>query len=385
MDTNVLRRVTSNIITGTLRTSPANAAIDAISYSAEDLRAGTLGEVWEYDKPRSEYISLPAEESDLPLKIRKKVGEYYIESAFVAEIRDAQIVGPLSLTIAEDGKYVMENALRENHLLTKSIFSALTSGLPPARCDTTETFDVAVSMAGPWSKGYFHWFADWLPRLAGIDAYTKKTGRDPILLLPPNPPDWMLKSLDIIGYGPDARLELAGERISVNRLVVPSIRRAYRPGYGGYLHDSNGFRWIRSKVLSNTDTSESPTGPSLYISRSDAKERRIINEKELMRALEPLGFEPVLLTEYTFKQQVRIIANADRIVAPHGAGLVNMIYGSGLEIIELFGDMVNPCYFALADSLDFEYGCRVCQPTGSNLKVDPKSVISLIQTLKSES
>lgn len=44
------------------------------------------------------------------------------------------------------------------------------------------------------------------------------------------------------------------------------------------------------------------------------------------------------------------------MVAPHGAGLVNIIFSKKLTVVEIFGSSFIPCFFYLAKRLGFQYG-----------------------------
>jgi hypothetical protein len=62
----------------------------------------------------------------------------------------------------------------------------------------------------------------------------------------------------------------------------------------------------------------------IFISREDAKNRNIVNQNELLMALQ--GWETITLDNLSIEEQVRIFAEASHIVAPHGAGLTNLLW-----------------------------------------------------------
>jgi len=62
----------------------------------------------------------------------------------------------------------------------------------------------------------------------------------------------------------------------------------------------------------------------IFISRADAKNRNIVNQNELLMALQ--GWETITLDNLSIKEQVRFFAEASHIVAPHGAGLTNLLW-----------------------------------------------------------
>lgn len=76
--------------------------------------------------------------------------------------------------------------------------------------------------------------------------------------------------------------------------------------------------------------------PSLCL-RSDAD--RVVFE---MNPLEKLNFVKYVLSELSFRDQVRLFANADIIVDPHGTGLTNLIYSTDVNVVELLTSEVEP-------------------------------------------
>ena len=82
-------------------------------------------------------------------------------------------------------------------------------------------------------------------------------------------------------------------------------------------------------------------GRHLYLTRGTARNNRmVLNESEVLRLLEPLGFACVDAGELSVADQVRTFAEADVIVAPHGAALANLVFCSpGATLIEIFPAM----------------------------------------------
>jgi len=227
----------------------------------------------------------------------------------------------------------------------------------------------------PWNKIYFHWIADCLTRIEGLEAYQVQTGIKPALIIESNLASWQIDSLKLLGYEPDDCIPWHSSRVKVKKLIVPSFRRHW--GYYNTSYKSYGpvvsplaCRWLRQRILSNLPDAESEQlsfSSKIFISRRKAVQWRIINEDEVIEALAPFGFVAYALEELSFSEQVRLFAQADMVVAPHGAGLTNMIFSENLALIELFGSYIPGFYipgFALANlsrGLGFRYGCLINQ------------------------
>jgi hypothetical protein len=68
---------------------------------------------------------------------------------------------------------------------------------------------------------------------------------------------------------------------------------------------------------------------------------------------------------------VRLFARAECVVAPHGAGLSNLVFGERVSVIELFGARPGPHTFQwLAHSLGSRYRPVSGRDVGADLEAD---------------
>lgn len=236
----------------------------------------------------------------------------------------------------------------------------------------------SVILTDSWSGNYFHWFGDVLQRLeflAANDALPESP-----LLLP-------------------IHAQNAFARESLERYgVVPYVLQRHRlyhteralfvhggPSSGNYSPDL--MARIRTRFVDNAPSNRSR---SLYISRRLAS-RRVVNEADLTKALAPLGYETVLLEGRSLREQVELFSTARRVIAPHGAGLANMLWMSpGARVLEirLADDSHNNCYFTLASALGIDYfyslakGSRWSRPSARpNLIADIDSLVSIADAM----
>ena len=117
----------------------------------------------------------------------------------------------------------------------------------------------------------------------------------------------------------------------------------------------------------------------IYISRSLARYRRIINESELIPILENLGFEIVHAEKLSFGSQVKLFNEAKVILSSHGAGLTNMLFApSSALILELFEPTAGrPHYWMMSHALGHNYDCLIGETVATEkVKVDPDFTIS---------
>ncbi len=64
----------------------------------------------------------------------------------------------------------------------------------------------------------------------------------------------------------------------------------------------------------------------VYLSRAQATRRHLVNESELLPVMESFGVEPVMLETHSIPEQVALFRQAEWVVAPHGAGLTNLLF-----------------------------------------------------------
>jgi capsular polysaccharide biosynthesis protein len=208
---------------------------------------------------------------------------------------------------------------------------------------------VAV-LATSGCEGYYHWLMDGLPRLAILRQSLPDSSQeaDKYLVNSGNP--IIVESLKLLGI-PEEQLIFSNsyKHFQSKHLVVPSL-----PGSSG-----NPSAWIceflRESFL-HCQASITPIS-KLYVSRSKARYRKFTNEENVLNYLSELGFTPVWLEEHNFATQIAMFANAEIVVAPHGAGLTNLMWcSSGTKVLEIFSpSYVNSCFLAIANLVELDY------------------------------
>ena len=116
------------------------------------------------------------------------------------------------------------------------------------------------------------------------------------------------------------------------------IGRAYCGGKIGGQLLREWYRTVTSRLL-GTEASRAP-GTVLYISREDAITRTLADEDRLQDELSRrFGTRIAHMENLSFDAQVRAVCGARVLIAPHGAGLTNLIFAApGTWVIELLPD-----------------------------------------------
>lgn len=111
------------------------------------------------------------------------------------------------------------------------------------------------------------------------------------------------------------------------------------------------------ELMRHFDVEDKKLPKRIYISRGDTPNRRVSNESEVISLVSKYGFEPVTLTEYSVREQISLFNNVEYVVAPHGAGLTNLIFcKKEASVIELLQDnYLNWCFKFLCQGKGLRY------------------------------
>lgn len=286
---------------------------------------------------------------------KRQMGTFTIPQPFVCEVKQARLVGSLAIGFDQQGNLLSDTVI-PNFSKSENIVPVRT--LLRKNAHAKSTVEVASSLVNVWGNNYYHWVADCLTRLQGVEHYQTETGIRPKLIINTKPTKWQVESLRLLGYTEKDCIPWSPNLI-VENLIIPSFPRV------SFAHFSpSAFHWLRQRVLESIQSQDctSPEfSPRVLISRRKATGRKILNEEEVLALLTPLGFIPYCLEDLSFTDQVRLFSRAEIVVAPHGAGIVNTLFSKQLNLVELFSVPINPLMFILAKSLGFHYSYLLCR------------------------
>jgi len=370
-------------------------------------RARETDTLWEGDQQESVTVEA-ATEATLPKPLLDSTGTYDPERPFVAEVQEARLLGERGIGMV-DGEVVLETTNASKmylYLALEELYDAIEAGRSTRnayrsyraviqetssieRPDSVDTDppEIAAPMLTYWGS-FYHWVLEYLPRLRMLERYESETGRRPTLLIRPDPKPWIRETLRLCGWGPEDCAEWVWPEAQIERLVVPMHRNQFVAPHDSHFHDDfnpapEDARWVAQRLQSNVTSLDPGDGkldadefsPRVYVTRQDTRTRQIANERAVLDALEPLGFESYALSELSIPDQIRLFASAEAVVGPHGAGLVNLIHCEDAAVFELFqDDHVQPYYFSLARQLGFEYDCAVYPTRDDETVVDPEDL-----------
>ena len=154
------------------------------------------------------------------------------------------------------------------------------------------------------------------------------------------------------------RLGLPDERlIQLSPESVPRVRTLFAPSplnRGGRVIHSRLAEWYRARLWGRQ---AGKAQRRLYLRRGAGLQRRVLNEDELLAALEPHGFVAVQPERLSFDEQVALFSQTSIVVAPVGAALTNMLFmpPGGQAVI-----LCNNALLAIRGDLYFDSLAEAC-------------------------
>jgi len=254
---------------------------------------------------------------------------------FYAKINQATIVSK-GIVINKEKEVILEstifqleylNILSSNHIVK---FQKL---LP------TSSEDKVFSLLNKLDNNYYHWTLESLTRL--LLVHDLPFFKDYKVVIKHKPLPFIKASLQFLFNLNENQIieKPLYKRIKAKEALIvsfPHIRNettqntnTYYPFIIQQLNELANRRLLERKIKFNTPK-------NIIISRKNATERKIINEATLEESLQSYNFKCISLESLSFIEQVTLFANANIVIATHGAGIANIIYSKKALLIELF-------------------------------------------------
>jgi hypothetical protein len=318
----------------------------------------------------------PDQSEALPAAVAGDAGTTESMLPFVIELHHARILGRHAAVLTQQGQIVLESVGSLPNYVRQTSFSRI--HFPTSFADlrqqigTAAQLDTVASIINLFSAGFFHWMIECLPRLHSLSLYESQTGIRPRLLIDPNPTPYMLESLAMLGYQPQDYQPWNQTRGQASTMLIP-----WMANLSGH-PSPTACRWVSQRMQHNRQRRTFST-PYIYLSRADAALRRVVNEDELIHALEPLGFVPYQLSRMPLSDQIDLFAQAKIVIGAHGAGFANLIHSQNAQMIEFFEPgYLNACFFRLASALGHGYRALITASVGNNMRVEIDRVLALL-------
>jgi tetratricopeptide (TPR) repeat protein len=248
---------------------------------------------------------------------------------------------------------------------------------------------VAV-LSGLSGNVYFHWMVDILPRIKILEDNNIDFNTIDGFLINSTKQRFQRETLEKMGIPRDKIIE--SDQVSylqASSLIVPSY-----PASVGWVVPST-IKFLRNLFLTDISPEIKSYPKRIYISRNQARYRRLLNEPEILEYLNQLGFVSIELETLTVQEQADLFSQAEVIIAPHGAGLTNLVFCQrNTVVVELVSPhYIRPYYWLISQQLGLKHysiqgealGCSFLRqlmypnPLVEDLQINVKSLETLIQ------
>lgn len=270
-----------------------------------------------------------------------EAGELYI-----CKFRDARFDARTGIVSTSNNELLVESAVDLRRLKKSSTYL---DRIPP-ESQIIRLSGTYSSIHGMWQQNHFHWMIESLPRL-----YSLKLWGEPLRLLVPHSLT-PLQRLTVEACLPE-NVELhffdgANTWFQMDEFVFPSFPvQKHFP-----ILPAEYIEYVRNRIGEYFGLSDTVCADKrIYISRMKAQHSRPLNEAQVIELLDKYGFCPYFLEDLSFEDQVKLLHQASIVVAPHGAGLTNLIFAGKIKVIELLSRAVQPTFFFLSQIVAQEY------------------------------
>ncbi len=286
----------------------------------------------------------------------------------VVELLNGRVVGELKLALTQTGQALGGVQALVGNWSPKS-HRALGPNLRIRRKRPGRALLLGTKEAG----NYYHWMLDCVPRwklmveagfmdydyvLLNMDTLSKSFCRD---------------ILDLLGVPVAKRLHCSTIFLhEFDWLVTPSMP------FPRWEVSAWACEWVSS--LFNGKNAYAPE--RIYISRRATTNRPLTNEAELESELTAHGFKVIQPEQFSVAEQAAMFRRAKCVVAPHGAGLTNLIFAPrGTQLIELFPPhYAKPsCFYNLALANALHYS-RIAGKAGKGFEyeIDVREILKAV-------
>ncbi len=293
--------------------------------------------------PHQSIVLDPPKTIEPELHLTFKLNRREIPETFVAEVTSGRAAFDFDTTVFD----------AENRVIKEVSTAHLFDNLPLDKIANIPYYSgTAAFLCLRYTENYFHWLFDCLPRLellrlAEIDLQQI----DRFFFITHNFP-YQTSTLELLNIPKDKIVRNPKSfHIRADRLYVPSIVGRT---------ESVPTKWqcdfLKRSFLPFANVQ---SRSRIYLSRRSTPYRRVLNEDRVMEFLAPFGFQSVRLEKLSFVEQVSLMASAEVVIVPHGAGATNTVFcNPGTTIIEIFApNYVENFYWivALQCHLDYYY------------------------------
>lgn len=268
---------------------------------------------------------------------------FEVEPFYLYTIDNVSLIGPYGIPVTRNGMIIGETLQSSARKCVRRTIAAiglfkfiklyLFAMTPFLRNDMECGLNVVPRHGYDINRpNYCHWILENMPQLFALEILSPISPR---VIINNAPTRWQVQSLKSMGISSASIYNHSKSLTRVGRLFIGSMRSASSHNSE---RDPVARKWVVSKILENCESGkECVRKRRLFISRQGMARGHISNIVELNRLLAQYRIETYHPGKNSFQNDVDYFRNAELIIAPHGAGLANMIFADNCRVIEITG------------------------------------------------
>ena len=208
-----------------------------------------------------------------------------------------------------------------------------------------------------WNRAFGHWIYD---TLTAIHTFIEPIRSGRLRVVMPETTAWQRSWLDQLGVPEKAIIEAGYGYVKARHAIVPSSLSIQNVRYPGphTVALIDGLRQLGQ--------SHGPACPYLYLSRlgrGEASHRTLMNEENLVAALERIGYVAVAPEALTPAEQVALFAQARVILGPVGSAFaLSGLAAPGASIVEILPPpAAHSWIYRSSANFNHLYGCIMAE------------------------
>lgn len=296
-----------------------------------------------------------------------------VSGVYYMALQDAAMVG--RGVIVYNNKVLLESAIFQMEYLNKllvnhKIISALVK-------KPTKQFGKVIPLLNKLSNNYYHWTTESLTRLAAFIEYSGEDYHDYDIIIAADAPSFVRESLiALFGIRPDKIIPWqntdCGRLEKCVLISYPFIRTEQTVMTNVY---NLPLYTLLNKISLKNLPSPSLAPTYIIISRANVNQRKLLGEDTLKEYFAHIPFQIIHTEKMGYVEQVYAFRNAKLVIAPHGAGLINLVYATQKPlVIELFPTIRKirdaGAYHQVAREMNIDYHLLVKEPVNNDQDIE---------------
>jgi hypothetical protein len=247
---------------------------------------------------------------------------HYKPDDFFMSLSNARYYHPFSSVISKEGYQI---ALVSNNQINTQKEHTLFQELYIPGPATFKNTGLLLSTSD--DNNYYHCLFQMAPKVWTLKKYGYNFSNIRYFFLELSKFSFQKEILSALNISPDKIIDLGHyKHIEVEQLLLTPSFEKPEP-------------WICERIRSlflNPAVKKKNSPRRIYLSRKWARFRKLLNEKEFIASISKFGFEIVCTEGMSIEQQAALFHGVEAVIAPHGAGLANLVFcKQNTVIIEL--------------------------------------------------